>query len=413
MPLSPLLSLVSPANQFVTTATERGPRLSELDGSYTLESGSGIYQEFEKPVAFFGTLIPHRRVTTVSDGEVRYDFPTFAGWMNPDTRVTVDSADEMVEAWESGIDGLGNIRAWAVVPREFGLVALDIDQHGGNGFQALRELADRAGVAVDLTWYTDHPNHPCYEVTPRGGLHLWFKWSGEGLPQDLLGKGLELLQDSCFVAGSKKYPDLPQTRLVGAYENIPEMPEFLLDLMAFRLEEDRAKAKSASVLPTSKAHVAPTSISSTSDVFDQARDRFPSRIEEFFRVPGACWKEDQYHTLNPLRLDRHIGSFSISRDGRWYDHATGEGGNGIDLVSRWKGITLLESALFILGKDERRDGNDTGAIDESNRGGGVHKELAKRRIRLVPIGQMKLEPPQWLIQDFVEASSLVHGLRET
>jgi hypothetical protein len=55
-------------------------------------------------------------------------------------------------------------------------------------------------------------------------------------------------------------------------------------------------------------------------------------IERMFGCEGSRWDGDEYKTLSPLRADARTGSFSIRRDGRWYDFATGEGGDFIDLA---------------------------------------------------------------------------------
>jgi len=71
-------------------------------------------------------------------------------------------------------------------------------------------------------------------------------------------------------------------------------------------------------------------------------------IERMFGREGSRWEGDEYKTLSPLRADAHTGSFAIKRDGRWYDFATGEGGDFIDLVRRARSCTPLEAAQHII-----------------------------------------------------------------
>ena len=71
-------------------------------------------------------------------------------------------------------------------------------------------------------------------------------------------------------------------------------------------------------------------------------------IERMFGREGSRWEGDEYKTLSPLRADAHTGSFAIRRDGRWYDFATGEGGDFIDLVRRARNCAPLEAAQHIV-----------------------------------------------------------------
>ena len=81
-------------------------------------------------------------------------------------------------------------------------------------------------------------------------------------------------------------------------------------------------------------------------IFEIARDRIDSySIERIF--PGGKWKKDEYWITSPLRADSRPNSFHISKDGMYYDHATNEGGDLIDLISRSKNLSKKESAELI------------------------------------------------------------------
>jgi len=71
-------------------------------------------------------------------------------------------------------------------------------------------------------------------------------------------------------------------------------------------------------------------------------------IERMFGCEGSRWEGDEYKTLSPLRADAHTGSFAIKKDGRWYDFATGEGGDFIELVGRARNCRPLEAAKHIV-----------------------------------------------------------------
>lgn len=85
------------------------------------------------------------------------------------------------------------------------------------------------------------------------------------------------------------------------------------------------------------------------DVFETARQRISAGlIEKYFRVEKAYWEKGEYFTLSPLRHDRNIGSFHIHESGVFIDHATDDGGDFIDLVSRVYGLDSLDTARKII-----------------------------------------------------------------
>jgi len=88
------------------------------------------------------------------------------------------------------------------------------------------------------------------------------------------------------------------------------------------------------------------------DAFEAARAKIGrSLIETYFGTSKSYWQGNEFWTLNPTRGDRSIGSFHISIDGVWVDHATKEGGDFIELLSKAKGISLLDAAKEIAGGD--------------------------------------------------------------
>ena len=87
----------------------------------------------------------------------------------------------------------------------------------------------------------------------------------------------------------------------------------------------------------------------SADIFALAREAVTrSLIESMFGCDDSRWEGDEYKTLSPLRADRHLGSFSIKENGHWYDFATGEGGDFIELVQRAKRCSSLKAVEEIL-----------------------------------------------------------------
>jgi putative DNA primase/helicase len=109
-------------------------------------------------------------------------------------------------------------------------------------------------------------------------------------------------------------------------------------------------------------------------IFDEARRRISRGIiERYLHQPGAHWKGNEYWTLNPLRDDRHIGSFHISEIGQWFDHANNEGGDLIDLLCMRHNITKKEAAEKII--------EDTGGMPDTK----STKKKAEKPEPLIPI----------------------------
>lgn len=86
-------------------------------------------------------------------------------------------------------------------------------------------------------------------------------------------------------------------------------------------------------------------------VFDQARGRAtPELVESLFASSSAYWDGDEYWTLNPLRGDGAVGSFSINGNtGFWSDFASGDKGDLLKLmVDTGKASNLKAAAEAIV-----------------------------------------------------------------
>ena len=83
------------------------------------------------------------------------------------------------------------------------------------------------------------------------------------------------------------------------------------------------------------------------NIFEQANSLIsPFIIESFF--PGGEWIKLEYYITNPLRADNEPGSFSISEQGLYFDFATQQKGNFIQLISETQHITLKAAAELII-----------------------------------------------------------------
>jgi len=91
------------------------------------------------------------------------------------------------------------------------------------------------------------------------------------------------------------------------------------------------------------------------DIFKEAREKIgEGLIRSMFQSDGSYTDKREYFILSPLRSDRHVGSFSINLDtGLWCDRASeGDEGDFIDLVARYRGVSLIDAAREICGKTQ-------------------------------------------------------------
>ena len=127
------------------------------------------------------------------------------------------------------------------------------------------------------------------------------------------------------------------------------------------------------------------------DVFDKARAAISrSLIERYFSVDKSYWDKDEFYTLNPLRVDKNIGSFSINEGGYYKDFASKEKGDFIDLVSKKFNLSLLKTAEMII--------KDTGGIieheNESRKNDKSQKNKKKEKPPIYPIPETEFESLQ-------------------
>lgn len=87
----------------------------------------------------------------------------------------------------------------------------------------------------------------------------------------------------------------------------------------------------------------------TDDIFKKAREAIsPGLIERMFSSAKSKWEKGEYWTLSPLRSDKSIGSFHISENGLYIDHATNESGDLIDLVCAKHNMSKHQAAEYII-----------------------------------------------------------------
>lgn len=135
-----------------------------------------------------------------------------------------------------------------------------------------------------------------------------------------------------------------------------------------------------------------------SDVIDGLRARCREVAERY--APGGYIDAGKYWALNPGRADKTIGSFYVNLAGgylgKWYDHATGERGDLLDLIRMG------------LNTDQR------GAFDEARRFLGMVGEtpaqaaLRKRQAERARIGQERAAAEA--MQNKAKQSAAAHAL---
>lgn len=88
------------------------------------------------------------------------------------------------------------------------------------------------------------------------------------------------------------------------------------------------------------------------NIYKEAKARLTRAFIEYeFGHPEAKWLGDDYQTVSPLRKDDNPGSFSINIEKACYfDRATQESGDIIDLLSKRDGVSPYEAACYVLGR---------------------------------------------------------------
>jgi len=100
-------------------------------------------------------------------------------------------------------------------------------------------------------------------------------------------------------------------------------------------------------------------------IFEHAHQSITRHTIELL-FPGGIWKGKEYFLLSPLRDDARIGSFSINEAGLFFDFASNDCGDFVDLVSRSRNVGKIEAAHLILEASGRTVTNYSVIREEKN-----------------------------------------------
>jgi len=153
------------------------------------------------------------------------------------------------------------------------------------------------------------------------------------------------------------------------------------------------------------------------EIFEVARQKITSfLIHTFFNSTGSYSKDGEYYLLSPLRPDKSVGSFHINElTGTYYDHATGEGGDFIDLVSKSRNISLKEAAEAII--------TESGSIfikpdnKKQNKNKKTKKDLIKPILPIPDTNELKKSikervKQEWYIDSFGKPKNITRYFNE-
>lgn len=160
-----------------------------------------------------------------------------AAWSNPETFIR--NRDELAASMEGRGDARGAgkgqaIRRYGFIPGPGGLIALDIDRghaDGADGVSGLHSIYAGLPIPSDIA-ALDHGSFPVYTRTPKGGFHLFFRYSGSKKygPQ-AIAPGVEVVHfRKLLTAPGSARPDGIYT-LTGRLEDAPPFPGFLENLL--------------------------------------------------------------------------------------------------------------------------------------------------------------------------------------
>lgn len=125
------------------------------------------------------------------------------------------------------------VMRFAFVPKQAGLIVVDLDRGHANGGDGLREWEQyRKDKSLTGPGYNVN-THPCIVSTPSGGYHMYYKYKSRDdfRPLSRLNRNVELKHNSDITAaGSVKNGSL--YRLTGSLDKVPNLPLILACLIA-------------------------------------------------------------------------------------------------------------------------------------------------------------------------------------
>jgi len=155
--------------------------------------------------------------------------PTIRSWKDP-ANFTTDP-DVVAGYWKNGI------RRYQFLPQAAGFLCFDLDlKNGKNGALELVHLFDDAGVipppylaSRDPTDWAD--TFPAYSLTPSGGLHLYFRWTGTKYRSGELRPGLEVVHTGHLLTAPGSIKNGTPYRFFGSLQDAPILPPVVRGLL--------------------------------------------------------------------------------------------------------------------------------------------------------------------------------------
>jgi hypothetical protein len=233
--------------------------------------------------------------------------------------------------YTTGKDLYSPITLFRFIPKDYGLVVIDIDRghsNGEDGVENFYKWLEEVGIyRPDLpSFLQDIKTYPCYVSTPSGGLHVYFTvkenntrnildrlYSTKRLEKNIAGKekGVEVFySEPITAAGSAKYNG--EYVLFG---NISAAKEYPLILLRRTQRTEKTKTKSVN------AH---TSIHKTAYMKQNEIDlnKYRTRITEYLRAKGieinrsgfiSCLCHPDGKNPNMKVYDDHVYCFSCCK----------------------------------------------------------------------------------------------------
>ncbi len=244
-----------------------------------------------------------------------------------------------------------------------GYMVIDIDRKGGkDGLQSLKQAAMLHSVNIPGDLVTSG-----YIVqTPNDGYHVYLRPDEWLSTQSLKGiiDGIDILCDRSslvIVPGSvgvnKTTGQMVPYKAMGNLSNVPPIPQPLAGMFRRihdareQQKEEKRRQREAEILERQKRR---SERYEAGTIFAEAKNRItPSVITSLFAAGDYEWRVGrngrELWTLNPMRDDKTVGSFSIREDGVYHDMAQdGQSGDFIDLISRTYNMSPLDAARLII-----------------------------------------------------------------
>lgn len=227
----------------------------------------------EKPLKHF-LEYGIKLIPTYPDGR------TLGTWKDPGNFTA--APDRIAAYWKEGF------RRFQFHPIDNGLLCFDIDRKKGK--DGLLELYRLFETSAMPSYLVDAESFPAVTVTPSGGLHLYFKYTGEKYKSGEIAEGLEAVHYNHLLTAPGSRKESGEYTFYGDLNQAPQLPPVLQNF----LTEYREQKKLTPVWTYNQTERGPLSLEDIRGIIDRqgeyspeaSRNRYTYEIAKFAQRKG-------------------------------------------------------------------------------------------------------------------------------